>query len=210
MWFQNHKIRLETNDKHKGWNSPVKLHFHVCLSWAPSEVRQLVSDSQCKYFRIAALNHEHALCTWMWIIISKLAYVVLCLHFTLTHFFCLTTPLSDRWVSIYESLSQPSLNSLPLAYHFDLYQLTLFCFPCFICISLWREKQREWGCMVSNTDWVIVVDWPPVPLKQKHDDFYTWPAVTMTCFEVEERRKEERLGRRVEEKKWSKMESREE
>lgn len=156
MWFQNHKIRLETNDKHKGWNSPVKLHFHVCLSWAPSEVRQLVSDSQCKHFRIAALNQEHALCTWMWIIISKLAYVVLCLHFTLTHFFCLTTPLSDRWVSIYESLSQPSLNSLPLAYHFDLYQLTLFCFPCFICISLWREKQREWGCMVSNTDWVVV------------------------------------------------------
>lgn len=116
MWFQNHNIRLETNDKHKGWNSPVKLHFHVCLSWAPSEVRQLVSDSQCKHFRIAALNQEHALCTWMWIIISKLAYVVLCLHFTLTHFFCLTTPLSDRWVSIYESLSQPSLNSLPLAY----------------------------------------------------------------------------------------------
>lgn len=181
MWFQNHNIRLETNDKHKGWNSPVKLHFHVCLSWA-SEVRQLVSDSQCKHFRIAALNQEHALCTWMWIIISKLAYVVLCLHFTLTHFFCLTTPLSDRWVvSIYESLSQPSLNSLPLAYHFNLYQLTLFCFPCFICISLWREKQREWGCMVSNTDWVVV-DWPPVPLKQKHDDFYTWPAVTMTCF----------------------------
>lgn len=55
--------------------------------------------------------------------------------------------------------------------------------------------------MVSNTDWVIVVDWPLVPLKQKHDDFYTWAAVTMTCFEVEERRKEERLGRGVEEKK---------
>lgn len=48
--------------------------------------------------------------------------------------------------------------------------------------------------MVPNTDWVIVADWPPVPLKQKHDGFYTWPAVTMTCFEVRRREAGERSG----------------
>lgn len=148
-----------------------------------------------------ALNQEHALCTWMWIIISKLAVVVLCLHFTLTHFFCLTTPLSDRWVSIYESLSQPSLNSLPLAYHFDLYQLTLFCFPCFICISLWREKQREWGWWfptLTGSSWLtgLLPHWSRNMMVSIHGLLLPWPALKW---------EEERLGRGVEEKKWSKM-----
>lgn len=122
-----------------------------------------------------ALNQEHALCTWMWVITSKLAVVVLCLHFTLTHFFCLTTPLSDRWVSIYESLSQPSLNSLPLAYHFDLYQLTLFCFPCFICIFLWREKQREWGWWFQH--WLGHRGW----LASCPTEAETWWFLYMAC-----------------------------
>lgn len=42
-----------------------------------------------------------------------------------------------------------------------------------------------------------MVDWPPVPLKQKHEAFSTPPAITMLCFhgvgeEEEERGDEER------------------
>ncbi len=45
------------------------------------------------------------------------------------------------------------------------------------------------GFSGPSGDWIVRFDCPGVPLKQKHEAFFTLHAIMMLCFDVGERRR---------------------